>query len=70
MINAFLFKILGNTERRLLLATTGLENAVCWLRTVKCPTSAGSLIWAGETLDCYLWTVLSICFGDQHMADA
>lgn len=54
MINAFLFKILGNTEGMLLLATTGLENTVCWLRTVKCPASAGSLIWAGETLDCYL----------------
>lgn len=48
MINAFL----GNTERMLLLATTGLENTVCWLRTVKCPASAGSLIWVGETLDC------------------
>lgn len=54
MINAFLFKTLGNTERRLLLATTGLENVVCWLRTVKCPASVGSRIWAGETLDCYL----------------
>lgn len=71
MINAFL----GNTERMLLLATTALENTVCWLRTVKCPASAGSLIWVGETLDCCplrtdAMTVLSICFGAQHMADA